>query len=247
MLLVSDVSANGEWIAFVTSGVQEDIYVIRNDGTGLKQLTNDLHKDRRPRWAPDGNRLIFDSNRTGRYELWQINSNGSALSQLTRTTGPASIQAVWSNTGLEVAFSRPADTPGVHSLATGETRFLTALAAGEAWKGLTSWSPDGKGLAFHTIGTKGPAGIGIHWLKDGSVAELTQEGAAPTWLSDSTRLLYETGVELHLIDSKSRNDRIILRTDPYAIELSGQSGGVRDWIYFSLLSTEADVWSFELQ
>ncbi len=128
MLLVSDVSANGEWIAFVTSGVQEDIYVIRSDGTGLKQLTNDLHKDRRPRWGPDGKRLIFDSNRTGRFELWQINSDGSALSQLTRRAGPGSIQAVWSNNGLEVAFSRPGDTPGVLNLATAEMRIPNCIS-----------------------------------------------------------------------------------------------------------------------
>jgi hypothetical protein len=124
---------------------------------------------------------------------------------------------------------------------------LAALNAGETWSGLTSWSSDGKGIAFHAIGAKGPAGVGIYWLKDGSIVRLTREGAAPTWLADSTRLLYETGVEVHLIDSKTRSDTVILRTDPSVIELGSRSGGVREWIYFSLLSTEAHVWSFELQ
>jgi eukaryotic-like serine/threonine-protein kinase len=246
-LLVSDVSADGEWIAFMSSGAQEDIYVIRSDGSGLRQLTNDAHKDRRPRWAPDGKRLIFDSNRSGRVELWEIHPDGSALTQLTRTSGPPTFQAVWSNDGKEVAFTRGASAPGVLNLATAEIRSLPALAAGETWNGLTSWSQDGRGLAFHTIGPKGPSGIGIHWLKDGSVLRLTNQGAAPVWLADSRRLLYETGIELHLIDSQTRSDQVIMRTDPYVIELGSRSGGVRDWIYFSLLTNEADIWSFDLQ
>ena len=30
-------------------GKQEDIFIMRKDGTGRRQLTNDLHRDRRPR------------------------------------------------------------------------------------------------------------------------------------------------------------------------------------------------------
>jgi serine/threonine protein kinase len=246
-LLVSDVSTDGQWIAMISSGVQEDVYLIRSDGTGLKQLTNDTHKDRRARFSPDGSRLIFDSNRSGRFELWQINIDGSSLSQLTSTTGPGLLQAVWSNSGREVAFSRGGGVPGILNLATRETRSLAPLSPGGTWNGLTSWSPDGRGIAFHVIGAKGPAGIGIHWLSDNSVVRLTNEGAAPVWLADSRRLLYETGIELHLFDAVSRRDRVILRTDPNAIELGSRSGGVHEWIYYSLLSTEADIWSFELQ
>ena len=176
-LLVSDVSADGQWIAFMSSGVQEDLYVIRTNGTALKQLTNDAHKDRRPRFSPDGNHIMFDSNRTGHFELWQINRDGSALSQITHSSG-AIFQALWSNTGTEVAFSRGGGVPGIITLAAGQTRSLTALAPGETWTGLTSWSPDGHAIAFHTVGARGPAGVGIYSLKDNSVIRLTNTGAA---------------------------------------------------------------------
>jgi Tol biopolymer transport system component len=245
--LVSDVSANGEWVAFVSSGAQEDLSVVRNDGTGLKQLTSDVHKDRRPRWAPDGKRLMFDSNRTGRFELWQINPDGSALTQVTHTAGPPALQAVWSHSGAEVAFSRAGDVPGIMNLATGETRLLRPRAGRGTWVGFTSWSPDGEKIAFHTIGAKGTAGVGVYSIRDGSAVPLTTQGAAPVWLADSRRLLYETGFELHLIDSVTRSDQVILRTEPYVIELGSRSGGVRDWIYVSLLSTEADVWTFDIR
>lgn len=247
MLLVSDVSADGEWVSFVASGAQEDLYVIRTDGSALKQLTSDVHKDRRPRWAPDGKRLIFDSNRTGRFELWQINPDGSGLTQVTSTTGPPPLGGVWSETGVQVAFSRGGDVPGILNLATAETKLLSPRTGQDTWMAFTSWSPDGRKIAFHTIGAKGPAGVGIYSHRDGSAVPLTSQGAAPVWLSDSRYLLYETGFELHLFDCVTRSDRIMLRTDPYAIELGHRSGGVRDWIYLSLLSTEADIWTFDIK
>ncbi|MFT5145039.1 MAG: Tol biopolymer transport system component, partial [Thalassolituus oleivorans] len=51
-------SPDGEWITFVTrrppdQGSDMDIYVVRPDGTGLTNLTNDLeHSDSNPRWLP---------------------------------------------------------------------------------------------------------------------------------------------------------------------------------------------------
>ncbi|MFQ5949127.1 MAG: cytidylyltransferase domain-containing protein, partial [Nitrospiria bacterium] len=40
-----------------------------------------------PGMHPDGSRIVFYSNRSGRYEFWTIRPDGSALQQLTRTEG----------------------------------------------------------------------------------------------------------------------------------------------------------------
>lgn len=49
-----NVSPDGEWLAFDSQrGTQDDLFVIRRDCTGLRQLTDDVYKDRQPRWAPD--------------------------------------------------------------------------------------------------------------------------------------------------------------------------------------------------
>ena len=81
----------------------------------------------------------------------------------------------------------------------------------------------------------------------GEAVRLRDEGSSPVWLPDSRHLLYESGSELHLLDTVSRVDRIIMRTAPYELELGTRSGGARDWIHYSLISKEADIWSFELQ
>jgi len=78
---------------------------IGRDGAGLRQLTNDPAKDRTPRWSPDGERIIFFTDRTGRYELWQVRPDGSELKQLTSTTGPEIQMSNWSPDGRSIVCS----------------------------------------------------------------------------------------------------------------------------------------------
>ncbi|HEY6121790.1 MAG TPA: winged helix-turn-helix domain-containing protein, partial [Pyrinomonadaceae bacterium] len=69
-----DVSPDGKWLVYGTVGEkQEDLFVIGVDGSGLRQLTNDVTKDRAPRWSPDGKRIAFQSDRSGKFEIWTIN------------------------------------------------------------------------------------------------------------------------------------------------------------------------------
>jgi Tol biopolymer transport system component len=42
------------------------------------------HLDETPSWFPDGQRLAFQSNRTGRMEVWVMNADGTAPHQITR-------------------------------------------------------------------------------------------------------------------------------------------------------------------
>ena len=71
----------------VSVGGQEDLWVIGLDGSGLRQLTNDTYFDRDPRWLGSGGRIVFQSNRGGQIDLWQIDPNTQFLTALT--TGEA--------------------------------------------------------------------------------------------------------------------------------------------------------------
>jgi TolB protein len=44
---------------------------------------NGAYADEVPSWFPDGKRIVFQSNRTGRHEVWVMNVDGSGQQQLT--------------------------------------------------------------------------------------------------------------------------------------------------------------------
>jgi len=60
-------------IAFVsdTDGNAE-IYLMNADGTGLLRLTRNLANDSTPQFSKDGKRIIFSSNRNGKFALYEI-------------------------------------------------------------------------------------------------------------------------------------------------------------------------------
>lgn len=112
----SAISPDGERLAFCSSGeTQEDIFVSRSDGTDRRQLTNDLFKDRLPRWSPDGQRIAFQSNRSGTWEIWLINGDGSGLRELTFTSDYA-VFPTWSPDGSRLAYSARAEHARIHQL-----------------------------------------------------------------------------------------------------------------------------------
>jgi Tol biopolymer transport system component len=108
---VPQLSPDGEWLVFWERGKQEDIFVTKTDGTGLRQLTNDAYRDRFPRWSPDGRRIAFMSNRAGKNDIWLINPDGSGLERLTYAPAPVANYPVWSPDGKRLAYTAAAADP----------------------------------------------------------------------------------------------------------------------------------------
>jgi len=65
---------------------RSDIWVIdvaSGKGTDLTP-GNDPWLDETPSWSPDGKTIVFQSTRSGRFEVWRMNADGSSPQQLTR-------------------------------------------------------------------------------------------------------------------------------------------------------------------
>ena len=149
------------WIALANSGRQEDLYLVRPDGSGMRKLTDDLHKDRGVRWLDD-ERLVFYSARGGPYETWTIRKDGSDLQPITETTGQAMFQPRVSPDGtrlvthsyeatyiFDLTGPRPLRKEGAVTIDPGEE-------TGGTFRG-EYWSPDGTRLRTSSRSTESPA------------------------------------------------------------------------------------------
>jgi Tol biopolymer transport system component len=86
--VISDLvwSPDGQSMAFTQS---EDIYVldVRNPSTP-RRLTAGQARSYSPKWAPDGARLTFVSDRDGDEEVYVMNSDGTGVARVTNSPGP---------------------------------------------------------------------------------------------------------------------------------------------------------------
>jgi Tol biopolymer transport system component len=231
---------------FGLHGKQEDIFVTGVDGKGLRQLTDDIYKDRQPRWSPDGKRIAFHSNRSGNWQIWTIYPDGSGLAQLTYEPGGGGVNnPVWSPDGSRIAYgikdvnSFIIDVKKPWSAQSPQP--LVRPSGLDAYLQVNSWSPDGRELAGDVQILGGFAGIGVYSFERHEVRRLTQMGRNPWWLSDSRRLLFVHSGKLYLVDSQSGRVRELLAMAPREAVIGVASRDDR-WIYLSVQATEADVW-----
>ena len=251
MVMGPDVSPDGQWLAFSSRMNVEDLFVSRVDGSGLRQLTDDQYRDRGPRWSPDGKRLAFHSNRGGG-QIWTMAADGGGLQRLTHFTNAAPLQPVWSPDGQRLAIT---------FLATAAERPPKILVLGKPWGessleslpslgspgeslSLNSWSPDGRRLAGHRRRANGASvGISVYSLDSRQFRHFTDYGAWPRWLNDGRRLIFSAaeGPVIYLLDTHSGKVREILSVAPNLLTGPVPSPDNRQ-IYFSLRTTEADLW-----
>jgi Tol biopolymer transport system component len=243
-----NLSPDGEWLTFHDAGKQEDIFVVKTDGTGLRQLTNDVYKDRYPRWSPDGRRIAFHSNRGGEYDIWLINPDDGIAERLTYASAPAFYSPVWSPDGKLLVFDIPNAGPSLMEVAKPwKEQILKPVVVPSKFDArfhVWSWSPDGRKLAGALLKGDGISvlGLGIYSLGSDRLERLAEFGYNPVWLGDSRRLLMQDHRgKLYLVDSQSRRSHEILSVAPHSITGATRSRDDRQ-IYFSAVVWESDIW-----
>jgi TolB protein len=143
-------SPDGTKVAFASNRTgQFDVYSMNPDGTGVVNLTNngahDGGGDRGaggPTWSPDGQRIAFDSTRTGPFEIFVMDAEGGNVAQLTN--GGWNVEPAWSPDGRLIAFT--SDRTGIRQLflmasdGTNESQLTTHFAFNERpdWQVLPS-------------------------------------------------------------------------------------------------------------
>lgn len=249
-----DVAPDGQRLTFYSRGeTNEDLFVMKTDGTGLSQLTNDAASDRLPRWAPDGKRIIYYSNVSRSYEIWAINPDGSGRQQLSFNNG----QSRGFNKGLSIVYPLPSPDGRwiAYCVAAGETFLLDAqktwqeqqpqalpfIEPEQVWFIAWSWSPDAQKLAGWSSNRNGEIDSSyIYSLASRQFEKIADLGRRQYWLSDNRHLLCIDGGRIYLLDSQTHNTREILEIPRREIR-SASIAPDRRRIYFSLVADESDI------
>jgi TolB protein len=126
-----------------------DIWIMRTDGSELRQLTTHHAHDWTPRWSPDGKKILFHSLRSGNRDLFVIPVAGGAITQLT--DHPAvDIAGNWSPDGQSIGFISNRSGNMDLWLMPSSGGNPQQLTFHEAPDFLPEWAPDGKQIAFST-------------------------------------------------------------------------------------------------
>jgi Tol biopolymer transport system component len=245
-----DFSPDGQSLVFYSRAQPEgDLYVIRTDGTGLRQLTGDAALARVPRWSPDGTWIAFFSTRSGRIQIWKIQADGSGLQQVT--DGPDTSLVAWSPDGSRMSGSSPERDDKVylldpHRLWAEQTPEVLPEPPAELRPFIAnSWSSDGAGLVGQI--SFAAKGIVTYSFRTRTYEKFTDYGEYPVWFPDSRRVLFVArGRNFFVLDTLTREVRSIFSI---ARDVIGPPRLTRDGrrACFSRRVTEADLWLVSLQ
>ncbi len=129
---------------------------------GERELTGGEWEDFGPSFSPDGNTIVFSSNRTGNWNLWSIGADGEELKQITKDHGDE-LAPVFSPDGKEIAYLK-LKTQNLKLKANASYDIWIMKNNGEQPRQATkdipvisypAWDPDGKEIAFVVEGGNG--------------------------------------------------------------------------------------------
>ena len=108
-----DVSPDGQTIVFDLLG---DLYTIPIGGGTATRLTHGIAHDMQPRFSPDGQEIVFVSDRSGDNNVWLMAADGGDVRPLTKGVAAAYLSPEWTPDGDYIVVSRQAPLQGLEKL-----------------------------------------------------------------------------------------------------------------------------------
>ena len=112
-----------------------------------KALTKSDYIDTHPRYSPSGAAIVFTSTRSGNFDIYRMQADGSNLIQLTEHAG-LDTRAAWSPDGMRIAYTSLRegnyDIYVMDAFGADQTRVTTNPGKDD----FVTWHPNGKELFF---------------------------------------------------------------------------------------------------
>jgi eukaryotic-like serine/threonine-protein kinase len=197
--LGSNLSQDGKRIAFDSYDIQSrniDVWVYDLTKGLSTRLTFDAMIDRNAIWSPDGNTIVFSSNRKGHYDIYEKKADGTGIEQPLFVSSIEKGSTDWSKDGRFICVSvngKPGTKWDLWILPmTGDQKPYPFLETEfSEWAG--TFSPDGRWIAYQSD-ESGRYEIYIRPFQgaEGKWQISSSGGLGPFWRSDGSELYYES-------------------------------------------------------
>jgi Tol biopolymer transport system component len=209
-----------------------EIYSIRVDGTGLRNVTNSPLDEASPAFSPNGRQIAFIRSIAGNWDLWVMNADGSGQKQLTTSADVDEFDPAWSPDGTSIAFTtatrdecppHPCPRWSVRVVHPDGTDLHEVVAGGRGGR----WSPNGRKLVLETDIDPYQEAESISVARlGGEVRKVSKTGdivAHPVWSRDGRLAFLWTGArgpDLFVSRADGRARRLVAKDAEEAPEWS---------------------------
>ncbi len=181
-----------------------EIYLMDEDGSNVRQLTDNGYDDRAPWFSRDGQRIAFasDPDSDGQHDVYVMNRDGSGVQPLIANAASDDKYPAFSPVNDDLAFLSDRDGDSdIWLLRSGESVPVNLTDEGIGTPGddlIYDWSPDGTRLAFRSNRHNPGAGnyeVFTLVLATGDEANLTQNVAddgSPSFAPDGAALVFSS-------------------------------------------------------
>jgi Tol biopolymer transport system component len=193
------ISHDGHRLAFVreTSNTSGDLFIADVDGSHIRQVTFDRMGVRGVAWTPDDRALVFASNRSGAYELWQVPASGGAAQSIAAKGSEVTSPSLARDGGL-LAYTSTSQNWNIWrapvAAADANATPPKVLIASFGRNDSPRYSPDGKKIAF----ISDRSGSWELWVSDSDghdLRQITSFGGpvvgTPHWSPDGRYLVFD--------------------------------------------------------
>ncbi|MBC8401669.1 MAG: PD40 domain-containing protein [Candidatus Marinimicrobia bacterium] len=183
---------NGRKILFIEDENNDELYSVDIDGRNTIRLTNNTDRDREPDISPDGEKIVFQTNRDGNEEIYIMNSDGSNQINLTNHNGSDN-GPKFSSSGAKIVFYSYRNGNTDVYLMNNDGSNQTRLTTEPQYDGQPSFSHDGSRIVFRSYRDNNYE-LYIMEVDGNNQIRLTNtsgEEKEPQFSPDGTKILYQ--------------------------------------------------------